>query len=204
MEIRVYLEGGGAGANSRAQLRQGFDQLFAQMRNAARSINGALRFIPCGGRDETWRDFATALKAHPNSLNLLLVDSEELVDNTPREYVRVRDNWHSNRAQDEQFHLMVVTMESWVIVDRNALTKFYGQNFQLNALPRVTNIETVDKKTINRALSQATRATSKGEYHKIQHGPKIMGLIDLQILRANALHCEHFCTVIEQNITSRR
>jgi hypothetical protein len=75
---------------------------------------------------------------------------------------------------------MVQTMESWFLADRDSLAAFYDGGFLPNSLPGSSkNIEVIRKEDIEPALKKATRKTnSKGEYHKINHGSALLGLID--------------------------
>ena len=49
---------------------------------------------------------------------------------------RVGDEWSMAGMEDEHIHLMVQVMESWVIADLEALKKFYGSDFNSNAIPK--------------------------------------------------------------------
>ncbi len=123
----------------------------------------------CGPRREAYEKFLEALQDHPNAFNVLLVDAEEAVKQgkTPIAHLRERkgDEWDLTGVAEEQIHLMVQVMESWFLADKVALQKFYGQGFNLNALPKVRNVEQIAKADLERALDEATRKTQKGEYH---------------------------------------
>jgi len=91
---------------------------------------------------------------------------------------------------------MVQTMEAWLIADREALARFYGQGFGVSAIPMHSNVEQIDKSTLESALKAATRHTSKGEYHKIHHGCKLLTQLDSARVRYAALHCERLFTTL--------
>lgn len=42
------------------------------------------------------------------------------------------DDWDLDGVADEQIHLMVPTMEAWLVADPEALARFYGQGFAIN------------------------------------------------------------------------
>ena len=54
------------------------------------------KIIPCGSRNDTYKDFCIALKnSQPGDLPLLLVDSEGPISESPWQHVlhRVGDEW---------------------------------------------------------------------------------------------------------------
>ena len=60
-------------------------------------------------------------------------------------------------------------MGTWIVVDPDALSQYYGQHFHQNALPPLHNLEDKSQATIAKALTRATQRTRKREYHKIRH-----------------------------------
>jgi hypothetical protein len=93
---------------------------------------------------------------------------------------------------------MVQTMEAWILADAEALAAFYGNSFNSSALPGAVDIETVDKPRLEQALTQATRRTQKGEYHKLRHGPKLLALLAPAKVRARARHCDRLFSFLGQ------
>jgi len=87
-------------------------------------------------------------------------------------------------------------MEAWLIADIDTLKKFYGQGFKENSIPRNPNVEQIDKKQLEPSLKAATRQTSKGEYHKIRHASKLLGLLNVDKVRVAASHCDRIFTVL--------
>ena len=83
---------------------------------------------------------------------------------------------------------MAQVMESWFLGDPDALEKFYGRQFNAKQLPARQDVEEVPKAEVERALKTATARTSKGEYHKIQHGAPILESLDPD--RVRAPHCD--------------
>jgi hypothetical protein len=92
---------------------------------------------------------------------------------------------------------MVHSMESWLLADPAALAEFYGQGFRPKALPKIADVETVPKEEIAAALKHATRETQKGPYHKIRHGPGLLGRLDPAQVRQRAKHCDRLFATLE-------
>jgi hypothetical protein len=95
---------------------------------------------------------------------------------------------------------MVQMMEAWLVADREALRKFYGQRFNANAIPRSPNVEQIGKQDLESALKEATRHMAKGEYHKIHHGPKILSQLDVSRVRKAATYCNRLFTTLADRI----
>ena len=165
-EIRIYVEGGGNGNESKALLRQGFTNFFKDLKAMA---NDKLKIITCGSRNNAFRNFKTALKDYPNAFIVLLVDSEAPINKPPWEHLKLRDNWESPNVDDTHCHLMVQSMEAWLIADIEALKKYYGQGFKEKTIPTNLNVEKIPKDSLEPSLKAASCNTSKGEYRKIQH-----------------------------------
>jgi Domain of unknown function (DUF4276) len=123
------------------------------------------------------------------------------VNNGPKEHLKSRHGWNLPDISADHYHLMVQMMEAWLVADRDALSRFYGQRFNANAIPRNSNVEQIGKQDLESALKEATRHTAKGEYHKIHHGPKILGQLDVSRVRKAATHCNRLFTTLEDRIT---
>jgi hypothetical protein len=190
-KIRIYIEGGGVGKETRATLRQGFGAFFSSLRDIARSRRISWDIIVSGSRDDAWGDFETALEQHSDSLNILLVDSEGPVSTTPKQHLHDRDGWNIT-VPAECCQLMVQTMESWLLADVEVLKSYYGQRFQGSALPNCNNVEDIGKAALYTALDQATRHTKKGPYRKITHGADLLERVRPSVVRSRAIHCDRF------------
>jgi hypothetical protein len=199
-EIRLYIEGGGNSKNTKFLMHQGFNKFFSPIAELAQTHKIRWKIIICGSRNNAFRDFSIALKAHPNAFNVLLVDAEGPVNTTACQHLKQRDNWELAQVDDEQCHLMVQTMEAWLIADIDTLKKFYGQGFKENSIPKNPNVEQIDKQQLEPSLKAATRKTSKGEYHKIQHASKLLALLNVDKVRLAAPHCERIFTVLTQKM----
>jgi Domain of unknown function (DUF4276) len=201
-EIRIYVEGGGGGSQTKAAVREGFHRFLRDIVQAARNQHVRWQLVACGPRQATFENFRLALNTHPEAFNVLLVDSESPVNHDPTEHLRSRENWNLPDISADHYHLMVQMMEAWLVADHDALSKFYGQGFNANALPRNPNVQQIGKPDLEAALKQATRRTVKGEYHKIHHGPKILSQLDVAKVRRAATHCDRLFMTLTDRINS--
>ncbi|NNB87154.1 DUF4276 family protein [Corallococcus sp. AB032C] len=197
-EIRLYIEGGGDTRYGKERLRAGFSKFFGALVDRGRSNNIRWVVIMCGPRDAAFKGFKQALKDHPSAFNILLVDSEGPVNKTPWAHLATRAPWpRPKNASDDSCHLMVQTVEAWLLADLVTLQQYYGKNFAVGRLPKATNVETIPKAALEPALVSATKATQKGEYHKIHHCSDLLGKVDPALVRARSAHCERLFTVLE-------
>lgn len=202
-EIRIYIEGGGDGKETKAKLRQGMHEFLQNIYTEARKARIKINLTTCGKRDAAFRDYCNALKTHPTAINVLLVDAEAAVMTSVLKHLGVRDPSWQQHAQfsdldEAAIHLMVQVMETWLLADPDCLEQYYGQDFRVNALPLALNLETVDKNTVETALDRATGKTQKGKYHKINHGPVLLGRLNPAKVRDRCPHCDRFWTYLEQ------
>lgn len=186
-DVFVYAEGGGKGNDSsasQAEFRQAFAAFFSK------TILGTTRrprVVTCGGRDQAFAMFTTAIAQGKNAL--LLVDGEDNVAPAhepppagnwqPWAHLLVRDGWQKPvRAKDDDCHLMAPCMESWFLADWIAVRAFFGQGFNAAPLPRGP-IEAVTKQDVYAALKQASKdCKTKAVYGKGAHSFKLLSLID--------------------------
>lgn len=196
-EIRIYCEGGGDGPNTKDPFREGMRKFLDELYEIAREKRIRFNLIICGGRTTAYDNFKTALQIHTDAINILLVDAEGPVKETPWKHLKERDDWDNPGCGDDQCHLMVQAMEAWFMTDPEALKKFYGQGFKVNALPKTADVEQLSKDTIAKSLKKAISDTNKPEYQKIQHGAKLLGLIAPAKVRQKSRHCDRIFTTIE-------
>ena len=193
--VVIFVEGGSRGVNNR-KFRHAFS---AFLKNAGMK-EGTYTVVPCGGRDDTYGDYRTAVAE--GKAAWLVVDSESAVDEsckTKPDDVESWRPWHHLRpskgggwakpknAKDIHCHLMVQNMEYWLVADPEALEDhFEKRGFQKNALSKAANIENVDKVTLMRGLKKATRRTKKGVYDKGRDSYPILELIDPEKIAARS------------------
>jgi hypothetical protein len=189
-------------SSSSVDLREGLRRFLAPLWTEARRRRVHLTVVACGSREATYSIFRDAHAKHPNALNLLLVDSEEPVRKSPREHLEALDDWDLDGVADEQIHLMVPTMEAWLVADPEALARYYGQGFALNQLPSRQIVEGLGKVELFAALKSATRNTRKREYSKTRHAFEILAQLDPDKVRVRAPRCGDFLDMIERYILS--
>lgn len=204
MNVAIYMEGGGDSAGSKAELRRGMDVFLTEIKDACRTRAWHWKLVCCGSRDEAHKYFENERANGDAGIVVLLVDSEAPVDIEPADHLVKRDRWDDLHGIDgEMIHLMVQTMETWIIADRAALRDYYGQNFRENVLPRRQNLEEVGKNDVAEGLRSATVGTQKGAYHKIRHARHLLQLIDPMTVRERCRHCgrlfETLLRLINQN-----
>lgn len=196
--IAIYMEGGGDGSNTRDSLRRGMDEFLNPIKEAARNKSWRWKLVPCGSRSAAFKKFKNAALQDAAKVIILLVDAEDPVKTSVREHLKSRDRWELDFTADDKVHLMIQTMETWIVADIAALTDYYGQNFQQSALPLTSELEAISKSEITRALKLATKATQKGEYHKIRHASGLLKRIDSSKVRQRCQGCERlFNTVLQ-------
>lgn len=198
--VAIYMEGGGEGRNSQAALRRGMDGFLRRLKDAARARAWRWRIVCCGPRSEALRGFRQAVTRGDDEVTVLLVDAEEPVQRPCREHLRHRDGWDLAFAEDDAVHLMVQTMETWIVADPAGLAVYYGRSFSENALPNRANLETEPKAAIERALNRATERSKKGRYHKIRHASELLQRIDADRVQERCPHCRRLFDVVGRKI----
>jgi hypothetical protein len=198
--IRIYIEGGGNDRLSWKKIRAGFSDFLDPLRQLARSQHIEWRLIPCGSRNDTFKEFCIGVRQYPTAFNVLLVDSEGKVSLPRWEHLRRQDRWEALDLPEDHCHFMVRTIEAWLVADPDALASFYGQGFRRSALPRQEDVEAVEKDELMTKLSRAVRDTSKGTYKKIDHCAELLKRLDRQKVRSRARHCDLLFTTLEARI----
>lgn len=200
-EIRLYVEGGDR-KESKKDLRKGLRAFLKEVDDLAKQRGVGFQVIFCGSDEFTFKDFKNGMAIYPASFNVLLVDSDGPVTQSPWNHMKTqekRKNWDPAGIDDIHCHLMVQEMEAWFMADVDALKSFYGQGFNENSLPQNQNVEQIDKSRIVAGLESATKETSKGKYHKTIHAPAILGKLKSSKVRKAAPHCERlFQTLTEK------
>ena len=201
MNVAIYMEGGGPRAGSRAELRQGMDEFLAEVKEACRARSWNWRLVCCGARKEAYKRFRNARANRDAGIVVLLVDSEGPVGvSTSAGHLAARDGWDLDGVDDDFVHLMVQTMEAWIVADPDALGAYYGRDFRKNALPRQQNLEDVSKRDVAKALDRATRHSQKGRYHKIRHARHLLQRIDPAAVRRRCRHCARMFEILLRRV----
>jgi len=204
-EIRIYFEGGKEDDEDIIDEFQKGLIKFIKTGNKHRSKRKLkIEAIPCGPRSKAHMSFINAIIDHPDSFNILLVDSERPVTkSSPWQHLReIPDRMETPQgATDKQCHLMVEAMEAWIITDVESLKLFYEQGFNEKEIPvtdNVTNdVEKISKAKLLKSLEEATIKSKGKKYHKTRHAPKLLQIIDPLIVREKASYCERFFKTIE-------
>jgi hypothetical protein len=201
-EIRIYVEGGGNKADTKARFREGMSVFLGQLRSKARANAIRWNIIACGGRDQAYKRYVDSLQKYPSAFNVLLVDAEAAVTicDKPWQHLAGRDGWDNAGSSDDNCHLMVQMMEAWFIADPLSLANYYGQGFRPNCIPSTPNVETVPKAQLLTILAKATRNTTKGEYGKISHGCQLLQRIDPVVVRSKAPYCERLFATLKNKM----
>jgi len=183
VNVKIYVEGGGDSRALQSKCREGFVGFLEK--SGFQKIMPQV--VPCGSRTEAHKRFKLRCDNDKNVIALLLIDSEDCVStSSPWEHLsnREQDRFmeQPQGVGDDQCHLMVVCMESWFIADKDALAEFFGQGFNMGALPQNSNIEAVSKADIYNGIQRAvsnckTRSRYKKRYSKGDHSFGILSLI---------------------------
>ena len=206
MSVTVYVEGGGDSAQLKAQCRKGFRELLDKA-----GFGGRLpRVVPCGSRNRAFRNFERALRdgvGYP----ILLVDSEDPVAGSDRSdanpsgawrHLSRRDDWtRPSGAKDDQAQLMVTTMETWLLADRQTLIAYFPA-VNAGALPPDADLESRRKKEVSDALRNATQSSSKGRYHKGNHSFDLLGRVQPDELKRSLPHFRRFVETMGARLPS--
>jgi Domain of unknown function (DUF4276) len=171
-EFRIFVEGGAKGQLAQ-KCRQGFARFFEKAGLGQRKP----RIVSCGSRKDAYDDFCHALsKTGVNDVFLLLVDSEApVMVSTDQVWTHVKerqgDGWDKPATADaEMLHFMVECMENWFLADPRAMESFFGQGFNVDALPKKRDIESIAKAEVYEALKKATsKLKTKRSYGKGEH-----------------------------------
>ncbi len=161
VDVRIYAEGGGDGQVLDTLFRQGWNQFFkkAGLARMPRVVRGK-------GRVRTFDLFRTAVNnSGPNTLPLLLVDCEVAIQDghTVWQHLKARDQWDQpHGAADDQAFLMVQVMETWFVADSGLLREYFGSAFNESSVPKWSDLESVSKPAVLKALDSATAGCKTG------------------------------------------
>jgi hypothetical protein len=154
----------------------------------------------CGGRDEAFKKFMHEIESPTSDFVVLLVDSEGPVRKPPRLHLKERDHWDLPGVGEDNIHLMIQLMETWIVSDVDTLARFYGNKFRQSALPGAVNLENTQKRDIEKALARATKGTAKGAYKKISHAGTLLERLDPKVVGGRCPSCKRLFNVLQEFI----
>jgi hypothetical protein len=200
--IAVYLEGGGqtgepGTAESKAAVRQGMGIFLQDLRERARKKKWHWKVVACGDRGSTKHAFLNARAHEPDTISILLVDSETAVASLPKAHLKTRDGWDLDGVPEEHVQLMAQVMETWFVADPERVKAYYGKDFNEGALPKHAQPESVSKTAIAAGLENATKNTKKGRYHKIKHGSDLLARVSPDAVKPKCPHCKRLFDCVE-------
>ena len=198
--VSIYMEGGGEGLGRRAMLRDGMDIFLGRLKAATLARLWRWNLVPCGSRGDAFKAFRRAVRGGKGGVIVLLVDSEDPVTAaTFREHLEARDGWTIDFAPDDSIHLMVQTMETWIVADRQTLADYFGEGFALDTLP-TRNLEAVSKDDIAAALGRAVRNTRGRTYRKLGDGSVLLQRMDPEIVQRHCCACRRLFETLAEEI----
>ncbi len=175
------------------------DVFLQELREAARAASWRWRLICCGDRGRAFKAFEAEVKQGESGLAVLLVDSEDPVTaDTFREHLERRDGWTIDFVPDGRIHLMVQTMETWIVADRPALEEYYGDGLKADELPGADDLESASG--VDKSLERATRNTTHGEYRKIGHASDLLQRIDPETVQRRCPACRRLFETLAKEI----
>lgn len=199
MKVTIYAEGGGDGKYQHIQCRQGFRKLIEK----SGFVGKMPAIFACGGRNEAFDDFKTAMDSKsPLDYPMLLVDSEDpIVNNTMAwNHLKKRDGWlPPNSVSDDQAQLMATCMETWIMADRAALREVFGASLQESALLPETNLEQYDRHRVQDALQHATRNCGNNKaYKKGKRSFQVLEAVNPNTLKQRLPYFKRFIETLEK------
>ena len=202
--ISLVIEGGGDDGKSRSLLASGFKALLKT--TIAKATKKRIRFdvVMGGGKNKAHEHFTKTYLKHPQVCCMLLIDADSKPDDLTKPWVHAfkQHNMDRGEATDKDCHLMVMTIESWLLCDPKALAEYYGKNFKPNGLPKPAQVEQVPKATQEAELKRATADTQKESYHKIRHAADLLAKVDPKELLEHSKSFKRFVQTLEDWIAA--
>jgi hypothetical protein len=206
--VLFHIEGG-RNKTQDIEMRRAFNQFFNEIYQSGNDSNIKVTFMLHGSRRNAYEKFCFALIKNPEVYNVLLVDSEDPVQEFGKCWQHLKDRpddrWdRPDNVNDDQCQLMCQAIEAWFFADPDGLKSYYGQHFHIGALSRTSNVENIAKRTQINNLETATRGTTKGRYHKYDHLPGILMTIDPLKVKNRAPHCARIFDTLLNRIKSNK
>jgi hypothetical protein len=113
------------------------DVFLTPLKDAVRAKSWRWGLVCSGGRNAAFDGFRNAVQNGDDAVVVLLVDAEAPVNGAASAHLQARDGWDLGFASDQAVHLMVQTMEAWIVADPDALAAYYGQGFLKERPPQI-------------------------------------------------------------------
>lgn len=170
-EVILIVEGGG-NRQVDANLRDAIDLFVAPLKTRVRNANRRWRTIPGYGRDDAYQEFLDRTKNNPESLVVLLVDSEGTMDALPAK-------WVARLQEEPRLFFMVQCFEAWIVADAQGLEAGLP-GLKAGRLPKRPP-EECSPEELRRDLQAATQDCGWGPYKK-KHGPLLLALVRPEVV----------------------
>lgn len=207
MKVTIFVEGGGDSKEQIVRCREGFRKLIEK---AGFTRPKSPSITACGGRGRAYDKFKTFAAISESGHPILLVDSEDPVNNVEEQpdsdaawkHLKVRDAWERPAGVgNDQAQLMVTCMETWLMADQKALKDFFGQHLHTNALLPLHNLEARARREVQEALQHATRDCGKDRtYTKGEKSFKVLAELDPARLKKHLLHFRRFIATLDLHL----
>lgn len=205
VRVKIYVEGGG-GKEQDIRCRAGFRKLIDKGGFAGRSPS----IKAYGSREDAYDSFKTAVASNNNDYVILLVDSEEPVEN-PNEapnsggawkHLKICDGWECPAGvANDQAQLMVTCMETWIMADHQAIRDFFGQHLQTNALLPPQNLEGRTKHEVQDSLHHTTRNCGRDRaYAKGKKSFQLLEKLNPDALKRHLPHFRRFIATLNHHL----
>ncbi len=207
MKVAIFVEGGGDSKELIVRCREGFRKLIEKA-GFTRPKSPAI--TACGGRGRAYDKFKTVVAIGDSRYSILLVDSEDPVENAEEDpnseaawkHLKTRDGWERPAGvENDQAQLMATCMETWFMADQKALQDFFGQRLHTNALLPIQNLEARTRHEVQEALRRATRDCGKDRtYAKGEKSFKVLAELDPVTLKKHLLHFRRFIAALDLHL----
>lgn len=194
--VHLFIEGGGDESKGRQRLRQGFSALLEPLKQKGLQQQVRWDFVMCGATEKAYEQFRDERERRAG-LCVLLVDADGPLQSKPWDHLRMRSSKMERVGPDDSCHLMVETMEAWLLCDLDEVARYYGQKFRREILPRPEQAERTGKAKLEQDLKRATQATQKGEYHKIRHAADLLERISFEKVREHSQSFHRLVATLE-------
>lgn len=197
--VRLYVEGGGDHDHAlRTRCQEGFSRFLATV------LHHKPRIVACGGRQQAFDRFRSALENQPDVTNVLLVDAEAPVTAARVwDHLRMQARWQRPpTAPDDSAHLMVQCMEAWFVADRASTERFFGSGWKAAKFRKWPDIESLKKDQLFDALRDASRDCRR-PYAKGELSFKLLGEMDATVIMAASPHARAFIETLQGHLGSR-